>query len=344
VQFKVVVTMTLPQHHFDVPYEEQVLGAIGAEVIKYERCATEESVIAACHDADAVLNVFEPFSRRVIENLSKCKIISKLGTGLDGTDLEAATEHGIVLTNLPEWCNEEVSDQAMTLLLACSRKIIKMNQIARTPGLAWWSKEARKPLEPMFALRTQTLGLVGFGRIARTLVPKAKGFGLKLLAFDPYLKRSDIEEYGVEPVEFNQLLEESDFVSIHVPLTAENRHLFGAEAFKRMKPTAYLINASRGAVVDEQALYTAISEGWIAGAGLDVMEKEQPPDPDNPLFKLENVIITPHNGSYSEESFWDLRRTPVDEVARVLQGKWPVYFANPEVKENFVQRWGLDMA
>jgi len=335
--------MTLPQHHFEYPYEEEVLGKIGAEVVKYKRCVTEEDVIAACHDADAILNIFEPFSRKVIDKLSKCKIISKLGTGLDGTDINAATEYGIILTNLPEWCNEEVSDQAMALLLACSRKILKMNRVARTPGLAWWGAEARKPLEPMFALRGQTLGLVGFGRIARTVLMKAKVFGLKIIAFDPYLKPEQIRESGVEPVEFSHLLEKSDFVSVHVPLTKENYHLFGLEQFKKMKPTAYFINTSRGGIVDEKALYTAINQGLIAGAGLDVMEKEQPPDPDNPLLKLESVIITPHNGSYSEQSYWILRRTPVDEVARVLQGKWPIHLVNPEVKDKFIRRWGIQM-
>jgi len=344
MRFKVVVTMTLPQHHFDTPYEEEVLGKLGAEVTKYKRCATEDEVIAACHDADAILNVFEPFSKRVIENLSKCRIISKLGTGLDGTDVNAATEHGIILTNLPEWCNEEVSDHAVTLLLACSRKLLKMNKVAVKPGLAWWSREAREPLEPMFALRTQTLGLVGFGKIPRTLVPKAKAFGLRIIAYDPYLPPSEIEKHGVEPVDFDRLLQEADFISLHAPGVKENYHMFGAEQFKKMKPTAYLINTARGAVVDEKALYTAASQGWIAGAGLDVLEKEQPPDPDNPLLKLDNVIITPHNGSYSETSYWELRRTPVDEVARVLQGKWPVYLANPQVKEKFIQRWGVEMS
>ena len=119
--------------------------------------------------------------------------------------------------------------------------------------------------------------------------------------------------------------------------------MFGLEQFKKMKPTAYLINTARGAIVDEKALHTAICHGWIAGAGLDVLEKENPPDPDNPLLKLDNVIVTPHNGSYSEESYWELCRTPVDEVARVIQGEWPIYFVNPEVKEKFIQKWGLDM-
>ena len=343
MRFKVVVTMTIPQHHFDTLYEEEVLGKLGAEVIKYDGCATEDEVIAACHDADAIINVFEPFSSRVIENLKNCKIISKRTTGLDGTDIGAATDHGIILTNLPEWCNEEVSDHAMTLLLSCSRKILKMNKIAVKPGLDWWSREARRPLEPMFALRTQTLGLIGFGRIPRTLVPKAKVFGLRLIAFDPYLPPSELQKHGVEPVGFDQLLQESDFVSIHAPLTKENYHMFGLEQFKKMKPTAYLINTARGAIIDEKALYAAICQGWIAGAGLDVLEKEQPPDPDNPLLKLDNVIVTPHNGSYSEESYWQLCRTPVDEVARVIQGEWPIYFVNPEVKEKFIQKWGLDM-
>ncbi len=343
MHFKVVVTMTLPQHHFDTPYEEETLGKLGAEVIKHKRCETEDEVIAACQDADAVLNVFEPFSRRVIEKLTKCKIISKLGTGLDGTDVKAATDYGIILTNLPEWCNEEVSDHTMTLLLACSRKIFSMHKIAVTSGLAWWDRDARKQLEPMFALRNQTLGLVGFGRIPRTLVPKAKAFGLRLIAYDPYLPASEIEKYGVKSVEFEQLLKASDFVSLHAPLTSENYHMFGLDHLKKMKPTAYLINAARGAIIDDKALYIALSQNWIAGAGLDVLEKEQPPDPNNPLLKLDNIIITPHIGSYSEESYWKLRRTPVDEVARVFRGKWPVYFVNPGVKEKFVQKWGLEM-
>ncbi len=343
MHFKVVVTMIIPQHHFDNPYEEEVFGKIGADVIKYERCATEEAVIAACHDADGIINVFEPFTRRVIENLDKCKIISKVGIGLDGTDIDAATEHGIVLTNVPDYCVEEVSDHAMALLLACSRKLFKMNEIVIKGGLSWWARKARDPLVPMLALREQTLGLVGFGKIARNLVPKAKSFGLKTVVYDPYLPPGAIERNGAEPFSFDRLLQESDFISIHVPGTEDTYHMFGSAQFRKMKPTAYLINTARGSIVDEQALHTAVSQGWIAGAGLDVMEKE-PPALNNPLLELNNVIITPHDASYSETSYWQLRREPVDEVARVLQRKWPVHFVNPEVKESFIKKWKWAMS
>jgi D-3-phosphoglycerate dehydrogenase len=318
MRFRVVVTMTIPQHHFDNSYEEEVLGELGADVIKYERCATEEALIAACHDADGIINVFEPFSRRVIEKLSNCKIISKVGIGLDGTDIDAATEHGIVLTNVPDYCVEEVSDHAMALLLACSRKLFRMNEVVVKGGLNWWIRKARDPLVPMLALREQTLGLVGFGKIAHSLVPKAKSFGLKIMAYDPWLAHGEIERNGVTPVSFDRLLQKSDFVSIHVPVKKDTYHMFGEAQFRNMKPTAYLINTARGGVVDEQALHTAVSRHWIAGAGLDVME-EEPPSPNNPLLHLNNVIITPHNASYSETAYWKLRREPVDEVARVLQ-------------------------
>ena len=343
MRFKVVVTMTIPQHHFDNSYEEEVLGKLGADVIKYERCDTEEALIAACHDADGTINVFEPFSRRVIKNLDKCKIISKVGIGLDGTDIEAATEHGIILTNVPDYCLEEVADHAMTLLLACSRKLLKMNKIVIKGGLGWWAREARDPLVPMLALREQTLGLVGFGKIACNLVPRAKAFGLKIIAYDPYLPPSGIEKNGAEPVSLDRLLQESDFISLHAPGTKDTYHMFGLEQFRKMKPTAYLINTARGSVVDEPALYTAVSQGWIAGAGLDVMEKE-PPNPNNPLLELDDVIITPHDASYSETAYWKLRREPVDEVARVLRGKWPLHFVNPDVKESFIKKWKWKMS
>ena len=168
------------------------------------------------------------------------------------------------------------------------------------------------------------MGLVGFGRIS-------------------YLSDAEIEKHGAKPVSLDRLIKESDFISIHIPGTKETHHLFGLEQFRKMKPTTYLINTARGSIIDEQALYTAVSQGLIAGAGLDVMEKE-PPDINNPLLELDNVLITPHDASYSETSYLKLRRYPVEDVARVLQKQWPKYFVNPEVKDNFVKKWKWEMS
>jgi len=177
-------------------------------------------------------------------------------------------------------------------------------------------------LKPLHRLSGQTSGLIGFGNIARALVPKAKVFGFRIIAYSPHMPRILFETFNVEPVELDQLLEESDFVSLHTSLTPETRHMMGLEQFKRMKHTAYLINTARGELVDERALYTALSEGLIAGAGLDVLELE-PPDRDNPLLKLDNVLVTGHFAYYSEESQEELSRWPWEEVARVLRGSGP---------------------
>jgi D-3-phosphoglycerate dehydrogenase len=191
----------------------------------------------------------------------------------------------------------------------------------------------------MHRLSGQTLGLIGFGRIPRTIVPKAKSFGLRIIAHDPNLPNTMFKRFAVESVGLDQLLEESDFVSLHASLTPETKHMMGLQQFKRMKPSAYLINTARGELVDEKALYTALSKGLIAGAGLDVLETE-PPSPDNPLLKLNNILITGHSAYYSEESTEELFRRPWEEVARVLQGKWPHGLVNPQVKERFKAKWG----
>lgn len=313
------------------PYEEEVLGEIGAEYVQ-THCPTEEQIIAEAHDADGVIALLEPYTRKVIEKLTNCKVISNVGIGYDNIDVKAATEHGICVCNTPEYCLDEMSDHTMGLLLCCARKIAQRNKAIK-------NKTGQMPGGPVFKLRGQTLGLVGFGRIPRTLVRKAQGFGLRVIAYDPYVSRSSIIGYDVEVVDgLDQLLDQSDFVSVHPQLTPENYRMFGLEQFKKMKPTAYIINTARGGLVDEEALYTALTEGYIAGAGLDVMDPEM--NLESPLLKLDNVIYTGHFGFYSETSIVDVRRHPVDEVARVLGGKWPYGLVNPEVKEVFIQRWG----
>lgn len=329
--FKVVKT-TMPL--LNVPYWEELMTEIGAEYVK-EHCPTEDQIIAVAKDADAVISLFEPFTRRVIESLPKLRLISQVGIGYDPIDIEAATEAGVIVANTPDYCIEEVSDHTMALILTCERKITRLN-IAVREG-RWW--EGITVTTPQFRLRGQTLGLVGFGRIPRTLVRKAQGFGLRVIAYDPYVTRGSVQGHYVELVDLDRLLQESDYVSVHAALTEENRHMFGLDQFKKMKPTAYFINTARGGLVDEQALYTAIKEGHIAGAGLDVMEKE-PPDADNPLLELDNVIITAHSGARSDASVAELQRRPGEEVVAVLQGRWPYGFVNPQVKEKYVQRFG----
>jgi len=298
---------------------------------------SEEEVLSMCRNVDAVMTVFEPFTRSVIEQLEKCRVIAGVGVGYQNIDVEAATDHGICVANNPEYCLEEVSDHAMALLLSLARKIVTLDTIVRSGKTEY--AEVAEARGQIFRLRGQTLGLVGFGRIPRTIIPKARGFGFKIIAYDPYVPAEIARKAKVELVDFDRLLEESDYISVHAALTSQNRGMIGLEQFKKMKPNAYLINTARGALVDSDALYTALTEGIIAGAGLDVTDPE-PIDSDNPLLKLKNVIFTGHSGYYSETSVIQQRKWPIDEVARVLSGEWPRALLNPQVKEKFTQRWG----
>ena len=340
MSLKVVVTFYAPGI---VPTYDELLTKLGAEVEKIF-CATEEELISACSEADAAIALgirITPgyiFSLKVIENLNKCRLIALTGIGYDNVDISAATEKGICVANVPYYCLEEVSDHAMALILACARKFYQLLPDIKSGK---WSTQADylSALKPLYRLSGQTLGLIGFGSIARTLVPKAKAFGFRIIAYAPHVPSILFKTFKVESVELDQLLKESDFVSMHTALTSENKHMMGLEQFKRMKPTAYFINTARGELVDEKALYTALSEGLIAGAGLDVLESE-PPGLDNPLLKLSNVLITGHFAYYSEESREELFRWPWEEVARVLQGEWPQGLVNPQVKERFSVKWG----
>jgi D-3-phosphoglycerate dehydrogenase len=339
MSLKVVITFFVPGA---VPIYDELLTKLGAEVEK-TFCTTEEELISACSEADAVIAAgtrITPgyiFSPKVIENLNKCRIIALMSIGYDNVDVAAATEKGICVANAPDYCLEEVSDHAMALILACARKFYQLLPDVRSGK---WSTQAEysSALKPLRRLSTQTLGLIGFGKIPRTIVPKAKAFGFRTIAYDPNLPNTTFKTLGVESVGLDQLLEESDFVSLHAILTPETKHMMGLQQFKKMKPTAYFINTARGELVDEKGLYTALSEGLIAGAGLDVLEAE-PPSPDNPLFKLNNVLITGHFAYYSEESREELFMRPWEEVARVLQGEWPHGLVNPQVKGRFRAKW-----
>jgi D-3-phosphoglycerate dehydrogenase len=339
LSFKLVVTFYVPGI---VPTYDELLIKLGAEVGK-AFCTTEDELISACSEADAIIALgikITPgyvFSPRVIENLNKCRLIALTGIGYDNVDIAAATEKGICVANNPYYCLQEVSDHAMALILACARKLYKLLPDIKTGK---WSTQADylSALKPLHRLSGQTLGLIGFGNIARALVPKARAFGFRIIVYSPHVPDSLFKKFEVESIGLDQLLKESDFVSMHTILTPETRRMMGLEQFKKMKPTAYFINTARGELVDEKALHTALLEGLIAGAGLDVLESE-PPGPDNPLVKLNNVLITGHFAYYSEESREELFRWPWEEVARVLQGEWPQGLVNPQVKEKFSAKW-----
>jgi D-3-phosphoglycerate dehydrogenase len=340
LSFKVVDTFHVPG---TIPTYDELLTKLGAEVDK-TFCATEEELVSACSEADAIIALGIRitsgyiFSPKVIADLNKCRLIALTGIGYDNVDIAAATEKGICVANNPYYCLEEVSDHAMALILACARKFYQLFPDIKSGK---WSTQADylSALKPLHRLSGQTLGLIGFGNIARALVPKARAFGFRIIVYAPHVPDILFRTFKVESVGLDQLLKESGFVSMHTALTPETKHMMGLQQFKKMKPTAYFINTARGELVDEKALYTALSEGLIAGAGLDVLEPE-PPSPDNQLFKLNNVLITGHFAYYSEESREELFRWPWEEVARVLQGEWPQGLVNPRVKERFTVKWG----
>jgi D-3-phosphoglycerate dehydrogenase len=245
----------------------------------------------------------------------------RTGIGFDTVDLAAATDHGIYVVNVPKYSLDEVSDHALTLLLASVRKVLLVHNSVKQG--VWDFKIA----QPIPRLRGCTLGLVGYGSIAKKLHPKAAALGLKVIAYDPYVATDD----EVPLVSFETLLSESDFVSIHTPLTTETRGMFDEAAFHKMKPTAYLINTARGPIVRLEALYQALCQGRISGAGIDVAETE-PIDPSHPILGLDNLIVTPHCAWYSEGAMDELLRTVAEEVVRTLQGRRPLSVVNPEVE------------
>jgi D-3-phosphoglycerate dehydrogenase len=234
---KIVCTMPI----LSTPYHDEVAESLGGEIIRVQ-CATEEEVINACHDADAAMGAIEPFSKRVIDELDKCQIIAQFSVGHDHVDVGAATERGIIVANVPDYCIDEVSEQALSFILALNRKIFRLDKAARDGK---WTRDAMGIVFPLSNIRGQTLGLVGFGRIARALACKAHALGMNIITYDPYIPVDTVQEQGAELVDLSQLLANSDFISVHVPYTQENHHLFGLEQFKDMKPHAYFINTGR---------------------------------------------------------------------------------------------------
>ena len=305
--------------------EREILAAVDAELLVAET-GEEAELVSLAPRADAILTNWKRVPPASLEAAPRCLVVSRFGVGLDNIPVELATKLGIVVTNVPGFCVEEVSDHAMALLLACARRVVRFARA--TSGGAWGLELARG----LPRLRGQTLGLVGLGGIARTLIPKAQGFGLDVLAYTPRLRREDLPA-GVRPAaSLEELLGAADYVSLHAPATPETLGLIGEAELRAMKPTAYLVNTSRGALVDENALVRAIEEEWIAGAALDVLAQE-PPRRDHPLLGLDRVIVTPHAAFYSDAAISDLETRAARNVADVLAGRLPPTIVNREVLE-----------
>ena len=307
-------------------HEQVALNEIDAEIVPIY-ADTDEEYARQIADADAVIAGLKVrLTAGVIARLEQCKIIQTTGIGFDRIDVEAATAAGIPVVNVPDVFTEEVADQAFTLLLAVNRKLVYCHQMA-TSG-KWSQTIAGMGSVPK--INGKTLGLVAFGNIARAVARRAKGFNLRVIASDPFVKPEVMTELGVEPATLEQVFSESDFVSAHAPHSKATHHLIGEAQLNLMKPSAIFVNTGRGPVVDEEALIAALRAGKLAGAGLDVLEQE-PPDPNNPLLSMPNVTVTPHVAAQSNESTVARRRRHGEEIARVLSGKRPLHPVNREV-------------
>ena len=311
----------------DHPDIIEELDKVGARLIPLERLDSEDEIIAqTAADADALIVTESPITRRVLSSFDHCKAVLRTGVGFDCIDVQAATDNGIAVINVPDLWTREVANQAMMLLLAANRKLLEQESSVRENR---WLPRISAPVGP---LHTETVGVVGLGRIGSAFARRIKAFEVELIAYDPFIPDDAFEAVGAESVSFDELLARSDYVSVHTPLDDGTYHLIDEAALRKMKPTAILINTSRGPVVDEAALITALQEGWILGAGLDVLEQE-PPDADNPLLGMSSAVLTPHAAHYSELSMALRPGRFGSEVAAVLDGRRPQNLVNGPVLE-----------
>ena len=323
---KVVVTDYIEP---DLNWEAQEMAQRGLEFLTYQlKFAPNSDVIAATRDADVVIVNMVPISSEIISKWERCRLVIRHGVGYDNVDVAALEKAGIPLCYIPDYCAEEVAEQAIALLLACGRRLAASRRaldISSARG-AWDFAET----VPIYRMAGQTLGIIGCGRIGSLVFGKLRSFGFKFLICDPYLSEERKEELGIEVVDKETVFRNADFISIHTPLTPETRHLVNDRTLAMMKPTAYLVNTSRGPMVDAQALAKALKRGVIAGAGIDVYDIEPPP-PDYPLFGLPNAILTPHLAWYSEDSGRRIRELIVMEIDRFLAGQPPRFVAKPSI-------------
>jgi D-3-phosphoglycerate dehydrogenase len=307
-----------------IDLERSIANKYGFQIDKPKQCKTEDEVISVVQDADGIVVQYAPVTRRVLESAPNLKVVSEYGVGVDSIDIAACTERGIAVCNVPDYSYQEVSDQAVALALALDRGIVMLDKQIRSGN---YGLTAVKPLHRIVG---RVFGVVGLGRIARAAALKARGIGYKVLGTDIAYDPGYRTEEGIAAVTFDELIEQSDVVSVHVPLMDTTKHLINAAVLSKMKPEAILINTARGGVVDTEALIEALKNKTIRGAGLDVFETEPLPK-DHPLTTLDNVVLTPHAGYYSEESLYELKTRPVENAADVLAGKKPRNILNPSV-------------
>lgn len=295
--------------------EKAVVGETDFELLDYQ-CKQEDELIKITKDADAVICQFAPITKKVIDNMEKCKVIIRYAIGVDNIDVDAATEKGIYVCNVPDYGIDEVSNHAIALLLSLIRKIEQTSQSVKEGK---WDYTIAKPV---YRTKGKTLGLIGLGRIPSLIAKKMNGFGLDIICYDPYVNKESADEAGVKLVNIDMLLSKSDYISVNCPLNKETRHMIDKDAISKMKDGVIIVNTARGSVIREEDLIEALKIGKIAAAGVDVTEQE-PIAQDNPLLEMNNVLITPHFGWYSEEAVKSLQRMVAEEAVRVLDGNLP---------------------
>ena len=302
------------------PSLEPAKAALGRlnPTYRMSKSVNADDILAVAKDADAILVTYAKLTRDILSQLTKCKALGRFGLGVDNIDLPTAKEKGIAVNYVPDYCIREVSDHTMALLLALIRKIPLSNKLVQSGR---WEMPAVVPIR---RLEGTVLGLVGFGHIPRLVVPKAQAFGMKVIAYDPYVKPEQFKAMNVEGVDFDTLVKTSDYVSVHAPLLPATRGMLNADAFAKMKKGAYVVNTARGPPIDEPALIAALDAGQVGGAALDVVTAE-PLAKDSPLLGRDNVIISPHTGFYSIEALEELQTKCATDVARVLSGEKAVY-------------------
>lgn len=341
MSFTVVNTIHLP----DIDFGNHLLNKLDARVVS-AMGRTEAELIDCAVGADGVVcsGPVQPWSGRVIRALDNCRIIASLGIGYDRIDLDAATDKCIVVTNVPDYCIDEVSTHTISLMLALNRRLLVMDRAVRgsvTNFVPPNRGSVDRVIHPVFRLQDQVLGIIGLGRIGTATALKARGLGMKVIAHDPYVWDAVMKSHGVEPVDLETLLKTADMISLHCSLTGETREMVDDRAIARMKPSVYLINTARGEVVNEAALIRALNDGRIAGAGLDVTCNDPLPE-DDPLRDAPHTILTGHGAWYSTradapDEFW---QKAMAQVALALQGCWPSYPVNPQVKQAWLHKWG----
>jgi D-3-phosphoglycerate dehydrogenase len=325
-KFRVIIT---DLNFATIEPERRVLSRIGASVTKYS-CKDENDVIRVGKDADALLVQYAPITERVINRLERVRAIGRYGIGVDNIDLHAATQRGIQVVNVI-YAIYDVADHTVAMLLAIGRKIPFIYEATKAMRWDW------KEFQPIMRLKGSKAGIIGFGRVGMEVAKRLTGFGMILLGYDPFVSERVFKDVGVEKAELEKLLSESDYITLNSALSKENVHMIDEPQLRMMKKTAFVINTSRGQLINESALIKALRGGWIAGAALDVLEKE-PPTAENPLIRMENVIMSPHLAWYSESSVLEIQTMCAEDVARILVGEKPTNLVNREVLSKLARK------